>query len=52
MTKQKKAAINQIKVIISPRDFRINPTFPKIESVDWEKELHESVNEELKILVI
>lgn len=46
----KKAMNNKIKVIISPRDFRKNPTYPKIEEINWEKELYEIINNELKTL--
>ena len=46
----KKAINNKIKVIISPRDFRKNPNYPKIEEINWEKELYEIINNELKTL--
>ena len=46
----KKAINNNIKVIISPRDFRINGKYPKIEGINWEKELYEIIDKELKIL--
>jgi len=39
-----------VKVIISPRDFRVNPEFPKIEGIDWEEELYENVRRELERL--
>lgn len=42
-----KALDNPIKVIISPRDFRVNPHYPNIESVDWEDELYDSIRYEL-----
>ena len=45
-----KAINNQVKVIISPRDFRVNPDYPKIEGIDWETELYELINNELKTL--
>ncbi len=45
-----KAINNNIKIIISPRDFRVNPDFPKIEKIDWENELYEIINNELKTL--
>ena len=41
---------NNIKVIISPRDFRINGKYPKIEGINWEKELYEIIDKELKTL--
>ena len=45
-----KARNNNIKVIISPRDFRVNSDFPEIEKIDWENELYEIINNELKTL--
>ena len=45
-----KAINNNIKVIISPRDFRVNSNYPKIEGIDWENELYEIINNELKTL--
>ena len=45
-----KAINNNIKVIISPRDFRENSSYPKIEGIDWENELYEIINNELKTL--
>lgn len=38
-----------IKVIISPRDFRVNKTFPVIDNIDWETELYEMISKELAI---
>jgi len=46
----KKAINNDVKVIISPRDFRVNPTYPEIEEIDWENELYELIETELKTL--
>ena len=43
----KHALQNEIKVIISPRDFRLNTEFPKIEGIDWEEELYEIIQSEL-----
>ena len=43
-----KAFNNKVKIIISPRDFRTNPTFPEIEGIDWENELYDLINNELK----
>ena len=45
-----KAMNNKIKVIISPRDFRVNPNYPNIQGIDWENELYELINNELKTL--
>lgn len=45
-----KAMNNDIKVIISPRDFRVNSNFPEIEKIDWENELYGIINNELKTL--
>ncbi len=45
-----KAMNNTIKVIISPRDFRVNSNYPKIEKIDWENELYDIINNELKTL--
>lgn len=45
-----KAMNNNVKVIISPRDFRVNSNYPKIEGIDWENELYEIINNELKTL--
>ncbi len=45
-----KAINNNVKVIISPRDFRVNSSYPKIEGMDWENELYEIINNELKTL--
>ena len=39
-----------IKVIISPRDFRTNPTYPKINSVPWSAELYDKIKEELLLI--
>ncbi len=45
-----KAINNKIKVIISPRDFRVNSEYPKIKVIDWEDELYEKINNEIKAL--
>ena len=45
-----KAINNNVKVIISPRDFRVNSNYPKINGIDWENELYEIINTELKTL--
>lgn len=46
----KKAMNNKIKVIISPRDFRKNSEYPKIEGINWENELYEKIEKELETL--
>ncbi len=38
-----------VKVVISPRDFRKNKVFPKIEKVDWSKELYTNIKKELEL---
>lgn len=45
-----KATNNEVKVIISPRDFRKNNSFPEIENIDWENELYQIIKEELNSL--
>ena len=46
-------AINRgIKVIIGPRDFRINSDFPVIEEISWEEELYEMIKQELENLSV
>lgn len=45
-----KAMEREVKVIISPRDFRVNAEFPEIEGIDWEQELYENVRRELAML--
>lgn len=45
-----KAINNEVKVIISPRDFRKNNSFPEIENIDWENELYLIIKEELDSL--
>ena len=45
-----KAINNEIKVIISPRDFRENDEYPKIKSIDWENELYDKIKAELNTL--
>ncbi len=45
-----KAFKNEIKVIISPRDFRGIKKFPEIESIDWENDLYEKIKNELNTL--
>ncbi len=47
-----KAMHNEVQVIISPRDFRINKEFPEIKSIDWEEELYEMIKKQLNILPI
>jgi hypothetical protein len=45
-----KAINNGVKVIISPRDFRTNSEYPKIEGIDWESELYDKIRNEIKTL--
>ena len=40
---------NKIEVVISPRDFRINNTYPDIHSVSWSKELYDTITHRLKV---
>lgn len=42
-----KAFNNEVKVIISPRDFRVNPEYPNIANIDWEAELYDKISQEL-----
>lgn len=44
-----KAIHNEIKVIISPRDFRTVKKYPNIPQIDWEKELYENIKKELLV---
>jgi murein L,D-transpeptidase YafK len=45
-----KAINSTVKVIISPRDFRVNSSYPKIDGINWENQLYELINNELKTL--
>jgi murein L,D-transpeptidase YafK len=45
-----KAINNEVKVIISPKDFRIDDEYPQIESIDWEIELYDEIKTELNAL--
>lgn len=36
-----------IEVIISPRDFRVNPNYPDIDHVPWSEELYDIINKKL-----
>lgn len=45
-----KAMEREVKVIVSPRYFRVNAEFPEIEGIDWEQELYENVRRELALL--
>lgn len=45
-----KAINNEVKVIISPWDFRKNAEYPNIKSIDWEKELYDKIKNELNRL--
>ena len=44
-----KAINKKVKVIISPRDFRINPVFPVIDNIGWEKDLYQRISQELTL---
>lgn len=47
-----KKAINRgVKVIISPRDFRVNPDYPEIAGINWENELYKQISAELETLI-
>lgn len=42
-------AVNKgVKVVISPHDFRINPTYPDISYLSWEDELYDMITKELQ----
>ena len=41
---------NTVKIIISPRDFRVNTNYPDIERIDWEVELYDIITANLKTL--
>ena len=41
---------HRVKVIISPRDFRSNSSFPEIANIDWEEELYTIISQELNSL--
>ena len=43
---------NEIKVIISPRDFRLNKSYPEIKSIEWENELYDIISKELSLIPI
>jgi len=45
-----KALANEIKVIISPRDFRVNAEYPNIEHIDWEDDLYDIIRKELNAI--
>lgn len=45
-----KAINNEVKVIISPRDFRKNAKIPEVENIDWEDELYSLIKEELNAI--
>jgi len=42
-----KAFQKEIKVIISPRDFRVKNQYPEIAHIDWEQELYDNIKSEL-----
>lgn len=45
-----KANKSKVKVIISPRDFRTNDTYPVIPKINWEQELYKKIHKELQTL--
>ena len=45
-----KAINKKVKVVISPRDFRTNPEYPNIAGIEWENELYELIEKEIKTL--
>lgn len=47
-----KAISQQIPIIIAPRDFRQQKSFPSIEKIDWENELYRMIEEALKNVVL
>ena len=42
-----RALPNGVEMIISPRDFRVNPEFPEIDIVSWSSELYEKIMQNL-----
>jgi len=48
MTQQ--AIDSGVKVIISPRDFRVNSQYPQLPTIDWEHELYDLITDELSRL--
>jgi len=46
-----KAMRNEIKVIISPRDFRKNASYPEIVGIKWETELYDIISSELGLII-
>lgn len=44
------AIMKEIKVIISPWDFRVKHKYPDIESIDWEEELYDLLKSELNMI--
>ncbi|MBK9256860.1 MAG: L,D-transpeptidase family protein [Saprospiraceae bacterium] len=45
-----KAFNYEVKVIISPRDFRKNKEYPQIDNIEWENELYDLISHELNML--
>lgn len=43
-----KATKENIKIIISPRDFRYKEEYPSVPNIDWEKELYDMIKTELE----
>lgn len=46
----KNALDQEIKVIMAPRDFRENPSFPEVKRINWEQELYTLIKEELMLV--
>lgn len=42
------AGVENVKVIISPKDFRIDSIYPEIENLSWSKDLYDLINSELQ----
>jgi murein L,D-transpeptidase YafK len=45
-----KAISNFTKIIISPRNFILNPQYPQIDHISWDEELYDIIHAELKEL--
>lgn len=42
----------EVKIVISPRDFRKNPDYPVLDGIDWEEELYSRIHKELMLFPI
>ncbi len=45
-----KASVEEVKVIISPRDFRVNNSYPSVAGIDWEDKLYEMIDSGMVVL--